>query len=693
MRASKYLSALIVIIAFTALTACSVNSPGNNGAPPSQSEIPTPLTNEPSPVIFTSSETDNALAEYLAPLLDWESREDIVVTLIRDDIGLRIPAAPMDYEQLAECLLEMELSPLAEAQNVIDIPHPFTLQFKTGGKVEAISFTNEKITISGTDYSPAKPEALYAYLRDEHEKFLTGDIYLLQTEMPFTDFDIASVRLEEHENYSAGVTEVNTTDPTDISRIMQALNQTVARRFKPGEEPGMIMGVGGNNFICTFTFQDGSSWSINSRGLTTITSQSGAAEDVLTLYMDFEAVFGLLERNAAVPQLAASIGGVSPTIYEMGYRSEKTQKSRSDIIPVAMHFDSDEVLPQKESHICGLEWHNGLGVQSVPISVTATLYTETEDPANPVDAGTPLEVNSNEIILPGGEGKRYVTVRAEFADSTWTEHVFSYRSSTFPTAFYDIEYGNNEGSVLLTRHDSGVWVTGTQNRKYVDFVMGLELSPSDGTPQPLPIRKPFAMGFTVEDMIFEFTFDPEKGVTFAGEPYKVGNPQAIEELYATLDIYDPNIFEHINYNLRGFLTKDAAFFTKQFPFAASDVKLFNIIEEEPERRIIHDMSGLTSDEITDILDYVVIGSEWREDDYYNLRRFYLSYEVTLKDGTVYIIGERILKNGQDTGWYTIQSDSDIAAHVIEGHTGAEQKREKRINGSIGMDDAGNIIIE
>ncbi len=244
--------------------------------------------------------------------------------------------------------------------------------FETGGSVEAVSFTNEKITLGGEDYSPARPEALDAYYARDHEGFLSGDIYQLQTEMPFTDFDIASVRLEEQENYSSGVTVVNSTDPDYISRIMRALNQAVVRRFEQGENPGMFVGVGGNNYICTFTMQDGSTWSINPRGTATVTPQSGIPEDILGLQLDYNEAFGLLlDKNDALPQLAADIGGVSPTVYEIAYQTEKTQKSRTDVVPVDMHFDSDEDLPPGESYTCRLVWNGG---QSSPESVTATLY-------------------------------------------------------------------------------------------------------------------------------------------------------------------------------------------------------------------------------------------------------------------------------------------------------------------------------
>jgi hypothetical protein len=54
---------------------------------------------------------------------------------------------------------------------------------------------------------------------------------------------------------------------------------------------------------------------------------------------------------------------------------------------------------------------------------------------------------------------------------------------------------------------------------------------------------------------------------------------------------------------------------------------------------------------------------------------------------------RVLKNGKDTGWYTIQSDSPLAAQKIDGKSGTAKRRNKPIRGGIGMDDAGNVIID
>ena len=649
-------------------------------------------TEAPRPVdAAEDAREDHTLPGYLTELTDWDKVPDMECTLSRDDTGIQITPTPVDVMNLAKCLLEMELVPYGEIQNSLELPHPFSLTFHVDGNKELISVSREKVSISGTDYSPTNPGALSGLLESDHSRFLTGDIYLLQEHMP-PAAEITEARLDEYENYSDGVTRVSTTDRKEIGKIAQALSRTVARRFETGEEPGLFIGVGGNGYFCTLILEDGSQWSINPRGLATVTSPGGQ-EDILVLSMDHQAVFGLLASNQSGPGLRVRVDDMTPTVYERAYQVDGLQKSMSHIVPTGMYFDSDPVLLPKETYTCRLEWTDAKGNPITPAGVTAALYPEApDDPAREVGQGTPLQAEGATLTLPGGVGRSFVSVRAELADGGWAEFIFSYRSSIFPTAFYDISYGNDEGGVTLTRNDADVAVTGTQNRQYVNFVMGLELSPSTGQRQALPVREPFTMAFSCDNTIYEFVFSND-GVTYNGRPYTVGNPQAIEELYAPFDMEDPNVFERVNYDLRGFLTKNVAYFTDVFPFRGEDIKKFTIIKEEPDTRILYDMSGLEPKEIMDILGYVVLGKDWQTEDYYHLRRFYLSYAVVLKDGTTYEIGERILKNSSETGWYTIQSDSPLASRKIEGKDGTSQQRDVPIRGGIGMDDEGNIIID
>jgi len=649
-------------------------------------------TEAPRPVdAAEDAREDHTLPGYLTELTDWDKVPDMECTLSRDDTGIQITPTPVDVMNLAKCLLEMELVPYGEIQNSLELPHPFSLTFHVDGNKELISVSREKVSISGTDYSPTNPGALSGLLESDHSRFLTGDIYLLQEHM-LPAAEITEVRLEEYENYSDGVTRVSTTDRKEIGKIAQALSRTVARRFETGEEPSLFIGVGGNGYFCTLILEDGRQWSINPRGLATVTSPSGQ-EDILVLSMDHQAVFGLLASNRSGPSLQVRVDDMTPTVYERAYQVDGLQKSMSHIVPTGMYFDSDPVLLPKETYTCRLEWTDAKGNPITPAGVTATLYPEApDDPARGVGAGIPLRAEGATLTLPGGVGRSFVSVRAELADSGWVEFIFSYRSSIFPTAFYDISFGNDEGGVTLTRNDADVEVTGTQNRQYVDFVMGLELSPSTGQRQALPVREPFTMAFSCDNTIYEFVFSNDS-VTYNGQPYTVGNPQAIEELYAPFDMEDPNMFERVNYDLRGFLTKNVAYFTDVFPFRGEDIEKFTIIKEEPDTRILHDMSGLEPKEIMDILGYVVLGKDWQTEDYYTLRRFYLSYAVVLKDGTTYEIGERILKNNGETGWYTIQSDAPLASRKIERENGDSQQRDVPIHGGIGMDDEGNIIID
>ncbi|MFA9381592.1 MAG: hypothetical protein ACERKO_11090, partial [Acetanaerobacterium sp.] len=580
------------------------------------------------------------LPGYLTKLADGEMDMDCILS--RDDVGIQLTLVPLDARRLVKCILKMGLVPYKENQKILDIPHPFTLICHVNGKNETISVMHEKVTISGTDYSPTNPGALSEFFEEDYERLLTGDIYLLQEQMPFTADEIAEVHLEEHGNYSDDVTEVSTTDRAEIDKISHALFQTVARRFEADEAPEIFIGVGGSDKFCRLIMEDGTQWSINPRRLTTITSTSGE-EDILVLSMDHEAVFGLLTSNSSIPVPQVRIDDITPTVYEKSYQVDCFQKSKSHTIPIDMYYDSDPVLLPKEAYTCRLEWIDAAGKPVVPAGITATLYQEAPDAMQEVGEETPLQVDGSTLTLPGSADRYFVSVRAQFTGNNWAEFIFSYRSSIYPTAFYDIPYGNDDGNVALTRNDSGVTVTGTQNRKYVNFIMDLGLSSSTGSQQDLLIRKPFTMTFSCDNTLYEFAFS-DKGVTYNGKPYTVGNPQRIEALYAPFDVEDPNMFERINYDLRGFLTKDVICFTDEFPLSADEIQEFTIVKEEPEQRICHNMSSLAPKEIMDILNYVVLGNNWQAKDYYTFRRFHLSYEVILKDGTTYEIGERILKN-------------------------------------------------
>lgn len=675
----KRLLIYALTLCLVALTACGQEQggstePADSQAPPAESD----------------AAADSALPAYLTELADWERALEMEPVLTRDDLDIRITPSPSLVSTLAGCLLDMGLTPGGKAQASLEVAHPFTLTFRADGKEEAISVSEKAVTLSGRDYTPSNPGALSALYLD-NERFLTGDVFLLEETIPFTAAGVTEIRLEEYENYSDGVTKVTTTDREVIDRIVQGLSESVARRFEPGEEPGMFVGVGGNGFFCTLVTEGGGEWSINPRGLTKITS-AGGEEEVLVLSMDHEAVFGLLDSGDAVPVLRADIGDMAPTVYEKAYQADQQQKSMSHIVPVGMLFGNDPVLPPQEAYSCRLEWADATGNAVTPTGVTATLYEETADPMQPVDGGTALQTDGGTLTLPGGDGKRYVVVRAQLQGDSWVESIFSYRSSIFPTSFFDIGYGNDEGGVTLTRTGADVTVTGTQNRKYVDFALSLELRPSTGEPQSLPVREPFTLTYSDGKTTQPLTLTKD-GASFGGQAYTVGNPQAIEELYAPFDIEDMNMFERVNYNLRGFLTKEVAYFVDEFPLDPEQIEKITIIREEPEQRVLHDMEAMDPREISEILGYVVLGKDWQTEDYYALRRFYLSYQLVLQDGTTYEIGERILKNGEDTGWYTIQSDSPAAAALVEGRAGAVERREIPVHGSIGMDDQGNIIID
>lgn len=616
------------------------------------------------PACVQTNNQEALLPEYLSKLADDEKIAEMEFLLTRDDLEITITPTTFFVSQLAQNLIEMDLTTVNSGTKKLDVANPFTLSFQRNGKEEHISITNGGITIEGVTYVPSNQKTLTEVIEADNEGFLTKDIYLLQDELPFTEQEIKQVRLEEHENYSDGVTKVDITNPKAISDIFSSLSNTVIRRFEPDEDPSMYFRVGGNGYFCTLIAQDGSEWTINSGGLTTITT-SKEEREVLTISMDHDAVFGLLASTSTVPRLRPSIGNTEFLVFEKAYEVDKQRKSMSHIVPSGMYYTADQVLLPQKTYTSQLAWINTNGDAVFPESITAKVYQEQKGSIMELDTGTKLQQKGNTLVLPAAEGKYYVVVRAKLKDNSWVEHIFAYRCSIYPAEFYDIGYGNEDGDVVLRRNDVGVSVIGTQNRNYINFVQQLELTPSSGKPQSLPVHKPLTLEFLTKDATHRLILT-EKGVTFNDQPYHVGNLQGIEDLYNVVDSPQEGMSTRIDYQIPGFLNREVANFMDQFLVDAKEIKTFTIIKQESEQSIRYDGSQMDSNKIEEILRKVVIVNGTPPRYHYSQKRYSLSFELTLKDGTSYEIGERLDKNGVDTGWYVIQRDSQLALEEIEG---------------------------
>jgi len=128
--------------------------------------------------------------------------------LTRDDLSIQITPSPPLVSNLAKSLLGMGLMPSGGILAALDVPHPFTLTFHADEKKEKITVVGKKVALSGMDYIATNPDALARLFEADHERLLTGDIYLLWEEVPFAAEKVTEVRLDECENYSDGVTKV-----------------------------------------------------------------------------------------------------------------------------------------------------------------------------------------------------------------------------------------------------------------------------------------------------------------------------------------------------------------------------------------------------------------------------------------------------------------------------------------------------
>lgn len=622
----------------------------------------------------------------------------VAASITRDDLGVTAKSiAPFRYKNIAQSLLDMDLRPFAASGKRLDVPKPFTVHMKFGGWEESFSFTSEKITVGGVDYFPANPAALrQIYDRDEHYGLLTEDIYYLRRDWDFNASDVKEVKLLAMSPMDE--TTLTLTGKKEIEAVVDALGGYVVRPLASGEMEDPK--TGGAN-TCTITLLDGTVW-VYSDVLPALQKNGEKKASYVEISTDFSGVFGLVWDFDAVPGLSAKIGTVEPKIYVNTFDYAGNKKVRSSPVPADMDFDADSVLPPGQSAACVLSFTDSNAQAVVPSAVSVMLYREKNQQINPT--GEKLEIDNQSVVLPTLDGKYYVGIEAKFPDGG-VNYMFEYRVTNMPAYFDDIAYGNNANDVTVVRDDAGVSISVTgQNRKFVNFIRSLELKPAvNAQGAQLPVQKPFTMRFTNGNTADTFQF-AQNGITYNGEAYATPFPERIEELYekvtgANFTPQEPGSVnnvkpaeELIDYTLRGFLTKEVVRLPDAYPIIIPDIQKLVVVREMPDNFTRFDVTSSLQGK-TGWLENIVLAKNWRESDYYFPRRSFYSFEITMKDGTVYVVGEKLLVNGKDSGWYIVQSDSEEAAALTDGIAGEEVEREKRLPGGIMVDDNGVITFD
>ena len=619
-------------------------------------------------------------------LADREADIDLLVSLekkvTRDDLGVTVDIAPYKFQEILRVLIGAELRPCQEGEDALDISHPFTLSFTFEGKEYRYSFSQEKIVANGADCYPENPAALTELYEDAgYEGILTEELYYLRQDMGFSAADVESVEFLDES--ASGEEQTRLSDQASIQTALDSLGGMVVWRLSPDAPPNPKTGAA---ITCTFHLKDGADWqyqtaipqSVDTQGNVTLYGEASGYGELSTLFGDVQ----------GGPVLTVSQAGIQLPVHQtaLDYEGSFRATTFPDSFQWLFYGGGEPVVPPGGDAVCTLAFASTEGEPLIPDTVAVALW-RTEDDFGTLTALPEAEYSDGRLALPNAEGKYYVRVQAQFPKGS-AEYYFSYRVTGFPAFFWDIEYGNGEGDVLFTRKDTGLQIPGGQNRQYVNFILSLGLE--KGEPQPLEVSQPFSMEFSHqgEKVAFEFS---SQGVSMDGEPCTVRHPENIAQLY--LPLTAENAYQVgdglLDYGLRGFLTKEVSSFSGAFPIEKGELESVEGTEEKPREFTVFDLtSGLKED--LSWMDHIILAREWSESDHYWPRRFFLSYCITLQDGTVYELGEQLLKNGEETGWYVVYSDLPEVKEKIKGMEGQPFQREERLPTTLTADDQGNI---
>lgn len=619
-------------------------------------------------------------------LADRKADADLLVSLdpqvTRDDLGVTVDIAPHKFREILRVLIGAELRPCQEGEDALDISHPFTLSFTFEGKEYRYSFSQEKIVANGADCYPENPAALTELYEDAgYEGIFTEELYYLRQDMGFSAADVESVEFLYES--ASGEEQTRLSDQASIQTALDSLGGMVVWRLSPDAPPNPKTGAA---ITCTFHLKDGADWqyqtaipqSVDTQGNVTLYGEASGYGELSTLFGDVQ----------GGPVLTVSQAGIQLPVHQtaLDYEGSFRATTFPDSFQWLFYGGGEPVVPPGGDAVCTLAFASTEGEPLIPDTVAVALW-RTEDDFGTLTALPEAEYSDGRLALPNAEGKYYVRVQAQFPKGS-AEYYFSYRVTGFPAFFWDIEYGNGEGDVLFTRKDTGLQIPGGQNRQYVNFILSLGLE--KGEPQPLEVSQPFSMEFSHqgEKVAFEFS---SQGVSMDGEPCTVRHPENIAQLY--LPLTAENAYQVgdglLDYGLRGFLTKEVSSFSGAFPIEKGELESVEVTEEKPREFTVFDLtSGLKED--LSWMDHIILAREWSESDHYWPRRFFLSYCITLQDGTVYELGEQLLKNGEETGWYVVYSDLPEVKEKIKGMEGQPFQREERLPTTLTADDQGNI---
>lgn len=520
---------------------------------------------------------------------------------------------------------------------------------------------------------------------------LAAETYKLKKDLAFRAEDVRTLQITQYS--MNGEQALTIADKAVIAAVVDGLGNMEVRPSASRAEPKN----GGSPLEYTITLQDNKIWRYR-QSSDSLMKPDGTMQ-AYNVVRDYANGYMLFDDLISIPRLRARLGDAAAKIYQHSFSYNGNLKTSAAEIPADMRYEDDIYLPEAEGNVCTLTF----GVVK-PDGLTVTLYRETAE--GKLGEGKQIPVDRDKIALPGERGKYYLALDAKFAGGT-VKYMLEFKVSDLPAFFDSIEYGNGEDGVTVTRTDAGITLTQTgQNRKFVRFIEGLDLRPTgnaatgetlDQQNGALPVRNPFTMTFRHgrEQAAYQFS---AAGIVYTdGEgsrTYTTPHPERIEALYTPLTAETRDESDSlIDYSLRGFLSKEVARFGDVYEIAPSDVEKLTVFLEETNKYTAYDVTDLVGKKPSYPLcglESVILAKPAAASDLYWPRRFFLSFELVMKDGTVYRTGEGLAVNGQPAEWVVVDRDSGEARDLIAGRAGVETTRQTGLPVIQSTDDDGNI---
>lgn len=651
-RNAVFAAAAAIVISCSILPGCA-NTPGSSSGSAS--------TTAPIPIPKAPLDTGGIVS--LPDYFDMDQEPvgealEIECTAVREDMGVEISEAYFTSREYMEAIKSLDLYKAAEGETAnppLDIEKPFTLRFSFQGKTDAFSFSSQGIRYQDELCIPNKLDGLYQIYEIDDQGFLKQDLSYFSDILYIGEDPVLKIDLHrDHYDDSVAMTVEN---PETISKLIDGLSNLVVRKIEDGEQVDFAVGGASDSF--TIHLKSGRTISLEHYGRI-ISLGSVNDQHMVFQSMDFE---GAYTAFGGVPTLKTQIEGQNAENTIKAFDYDGNQKHYENDIPIDYFYEEHAVIPI------------GGGMGKLVFSEAPKEYTVELAKLDGRDLIVESALTAGEdgtIILPEAEGEYFLITRAVY-DKGQVTYQSGFLVSDMPPFFDKIDYGNSEGDVLVTRDDVSLAVQGGQNRQYVQFINSLDLKAADpqATGENLPILYPFSLTFQEESSKPQtFSFQPDSPyVTYNGKPYLPGSLEPFLEL---TKVYSPWEGERpISVDVMDFFAAEIQPFTGQFPFQAEDIT--SVKKEKKvsyQKSVTGDDKGNTVyNQKLEVLESTEIPPGEFEAIYQELEQIpavkmtldvgaydygrYTSYEITLQDGTIYTLDQKILVNGEESGYYMI----------------------------------------